>query len=61
MSVNAVMSKFVDANAVTFYEDELLMSILLTPSLQYAPATEGFIAAQLFHVLSYVTWKQLLA
>lgn len=49
------MSKFVGANAVIFYEMEISMSILLTPSLQYAPATEEIIAAQLFHVLSYVT------
>lgn len=49
------MSKLIGANAVTFYEYELYMSILLTPSLQYAPATEEIIAAQLFHVLSYVT------
>jgi hypothetical protein len=55
MSMNAVMSKFVGANAVTFYEEELFMLILLTPLLQYAPATEEIIAAQLFHVLSYVT------
>jgi hypothetical protein len=44
MNMNAVMSKFADANAVTFYEDELFMSFLLTPSLQYAPATEEIIA-----------------
>ncbi len=31
------------------------MSILLTPLLQYAPAIADIIAAQLFHVLSYVT------
>lgn len=49
------MSKLIGANAVTLYEYELYMSILLTPSLQYAPATEEIIAAQLFHVLSYVT------
>lgn len=37
------------------YENRIFMSILLTPLLQYAPATEDIIAAQLFHVLSYVT------
>lgn len=37
------------------YENRLFMSILLTPLLQYAPATEDIIAALLFHVLSYVT------
>ncbi len=47
--------EYTGANAVKSYDYELFMSILLTPLLQYAPAIADIIAAQLFHVLSYVT------
>ncbi len=54
-NMNAVMSNDTGANAVKSYDYGLFMSILLTPLLQYAPAIADIIAAQLFHVLSYVT------